>query len=466
MLLKIEMKFADNKGNPVRKCSIVKCHKRHGDAVDYGDSLFDIRVEEVLEPSAKAAARAQANSLNEHPGETADFASQQLKEKRLAHRPEMSNGNMSVHLVSYRRVIATDKAIMCRICSEEGSQAEIGDVLALLTASEQELVDVNGGVPIDALPFRVVTSPLEFDAVLDRISERFEIARASGRREYHGKNFITFWSEDGEGNRTGIYLNGGCHVALLFPCKQVIQRFLKGRCCMMHYGMVAESHSELLLQAFRGDLPQDCTEEVISKLHLSPDYFRPRLFEPTFVVPGPGGPEEYPKNVVIIDGGPDVARTLYRHRRYGFLVDPGGGWLNGLDWALNDLSVVTWFRREFVSIGQISAEKHVENLTRIVALLKKNTGAHILILNNMTVEPNSSVHNYQFIKNPQMIRRLEFHVALLELSRTADVFILDVDRITKRVGIRTGQDWNHYHPTVNLLLAERAARIMHSVGVF
>ena len=471
MLLKLDVNFADHMGNPVRKCTIIKCHKREGEAVDYGDDLFDVMVEEVLIPSSLASVWAEARSLNDRPSGIAELATKQLEGKEATEeRRKTPKGNFAVPLISCRCVTAIERGVVHKVYSEEGSRLEMGDPLALLTTDPHEPADGTSALPTEAAPFRVITRPLDPDLVLERTSKSAEISRARGNREYRGKNFVAFWSEKGWESRIGIFMQGGCHLVLMFPCKALIKQALKGTCCIVHEGSAADSHTELLLQGLRDDLPQDCTQEVIRKLNLPPDYFRPRLFEPTFVVPGLNGPEEYPKNVVILDSGPDAVRTLYRHRQHGFLVDPGGGWLNGLneglEHILNDLSVVGWFRKHFVRVEQISVEKHLENLTRIVTLVKKNTGAHVLILNNVTVEPDSSLHSYQFVKNAQMMRRLELNLALVELSRKVDVFVLDADRILKNAGIRTGRDWDHFHPKINLLLAERAARIMRSVGVF
>jgi len=467
MLMKLEVNFKDYMGHSIKKCSILKCHKREGEAVDYGDALLDIRVEELLIPSSKAATWHKARWLNERPSGAAEMATAELQgSEPIEEQPKGPRGGFfAAPLVSYRRLTAAGRGILRKSYSEEGTPREMGDPLALLTTDERESVD-GAGALAEAAPFRVVMRPLDLDVVLETMGRRAEIVQAKGQREYRGKNFITFWSETERENRIGVYMRGGCHLALIFPCKSLIHRVLRGTCSILHHGMAADSHTGLLLQSLRDDFPQECLAEVISKLSLPPDYFQPRLFERTFTVTGLNGPEEYPKNLVVLDLGPDTIRMIYRHRQYGFLVDPGGGWLNEpLENTLNDLSVVNWFRKNFVKVGQISVEQHFENLAKIITLVKKNTGAHILILNNLTVEPNSTAHNYQFVKNPQTTRRLEFNLALVELSRKLDVFILDADRILKRVGIRSGRDWNHFHPEVDLLLGQQAFHIMHGAGV-
>src|SRR5262249_32791241 len=148
-------------------------------------------------------------------------------------------------------------------------------------------------------------------------------------------------------------------------------------------------------------------------------YFRPVLFEPRFTVPGADGPQEFCKSVVILSVAADVVRNGYRHKRHGFVVDPGGGWLNqSLDAVLDDLGSVADFRDTFAPIGKISLNDFVANFTRLITLLKSQTCAHVLVYNTLTVEPGDRTHNLQLVKNFTPLRRREFAVALAELSRT------------------------------------------------
>ena len=72
----------------------------------------------------------------------------------------------------------------------------------------------------------------------------------------------------------------------------------------------------------------EATEEVSDRLRLRRDYFKPTLFSPGFLIPGFRHLGVFPKTVVVLSLAPNVIRTLYRHRESGFLVDPGGWWLN------------------------------------------------------------------------------------------------------------------------------------------
>ena len=128
--------------------------------------------------------------------------------------------------------------------------------------------------------------------------------------------------------------------------------------------------------------------------------------------------------------GRDYNRTVYRHREHGFLVDPGGWWLNqSMDSVLGDLATAKWFQQNFVSLGKMSVEDFGENFGKVIKLLKQKTNAHVLVFNHLTLEPGNLTHNYQLVKNSQTVRRMEFNLALVELSRQLDFSIIDMDRI-------------------------------------
>jgi len=307
----------------------------------------------------------------------------------------------------------------------------------------------------------------ENTAVERTLRKHYRAVERKLKKKSTGTNFSLFRSGSKWDNRVGIYMKGSCDLPLLFRCESLIRRVMDGTCCVIHEGSVANARSDLLLQTLQ-DLPQEWVSPVIERLKLPADYFQPRLFDNTFVVPGTHGLEEFPKRVIIISIGADVTRTLYRHREHGFLTDPGGWWLNqSFDTVLADLSAANWFRKNFVSVGKISVDAFVDNFTNIIEVLRNKTDAHILVFNVLTVEPGDRTHSFQFVKNCYSMRRREFDLALVELSRKLDFSIVDIDRILKRVGIRKTQvDSNHYPREAHLPIAKEAFRIMRELKVF
>jgi hypothetical protein len=64
-----------------------------------------------------------------------------------------------------------------------------------------------------------------------------------------------------------------------------------------------------------------------------------------------------------------------------------------------------------------------------------------------------------------MLRRRQFNLALVNLSKKLDFCIVDIDRILKRTGVQTQMDWAHPDPRVHLAVAQDAVRIITDLGV-
>jgi hypothetical protein len=270
------------------------------------------------------------------------------------------------------------------------------------------------------------------------------------------------------GNRIGIYALGGCDLRAVLGCAPLVPAVLKrGVCGIRHDGTVADTRSDMLLQNL-DNIPPDVLKSLKQRLKLPEDYFQKEGYHRSFTAPGAGGARlEFEKNVVIMSIGPDVVRTVYRHKQNGLLVDPGGVWLDqSLQHVLSDPSVLSWFQEHFVSLGKIPLEETVKNFTTILRKMKEEVKARVLVLNTFTVDPGSLTHNYQFVRNPHAVRRREFNLALVELSRRLDFSIVDVDRIVKRAGIRIQLDFGHAAPVVDALLAQEVFRILQDLGVF
>jgi hypothetical protein len=304
------------------------------------------------------------------------------------------------------------------------------------------------------------------NTAVERFLKRQYLTVKSGLTgRFEGAHSRLFWA-DRHGARVGIYAKGSCDLRSVLTCEPLVRTAWSGRGAILKEGLVSDSRSDLLLQTLE-ELPRERTAAVEAKLQLDADYFLPRLFEKTFTVPGPRGPEEFPKSVICLSIAPDVVRTLYRHREHGYLVDPGGWWLDqSMQTVLADLSAVNWFRQNFASAGKIRLESFVENFTRIVERLKATVGAPIIVWNVLDVEPGGRTHNYQFVKDPHEKRRREFNLALVEMSRRLDFAIVDIDRIFKRRGVQAMIDFNHFGPRQFQPVADEAFGIMRELRVF
>lgn len=303
------------------------------------------------------------------------------------------------------------------------------------------------------------------DTRLERVLRwYYKTARSRIFKEVVGGNYVFFWARSRAGKRVGIYIKGTCHLQVVFACKEMIQKTLNGTCCIFQDGEIAGSRSDFILQTLN-HTPREFLDQIVEKLKMPEDYFLPKVFERTFSVPDLR--QEFSKSVVFFNIGPDVVRNIYRHRETGMLVDPGGWWLNQpMQQVLGDLSSVGWFRENFESVGRMEVQAFASNYGKMIDLVRKHTGAHVVVFNVPTVEPGKLVHNYQFVRDPLVKRTREFNVALAELSRKLDFPIVDVDRIMKKAGVGAQKDFAHFSPELTPVIAREAFAVMSDLRVF
>ncbi|WP_333299216.1 AMP-binding protein [Microcoleus sp. AT13-A6] len=279
-------------------------------------------------------------------------------------------------------------------------------------------------------------------------------------------NHIIFWSGSHPENKIGIYILGGCDLPSVFSCVPLIKPILKGTCCILKEGQIEKSRSDILLQNLK-DRPQDLLAPVLEKFYLPGNFFDNQLFSPSFGVSNGSNFEEFPKQVVILSIAPDVARVVYQHREHGFLIDPSGWWNNQrMDLMLRDLSSANWFRKHFVSLGRMTLETFIENFTQLINQIKQARNVHILVFNTLTIEPGNITHNYQFVKRPESLRRREFNIALVELSRKLNFWIVDIDKILKQTRTKNMVDFAHFPVELYQPIGQEVFRILEELEIF
>jgi hypothetical protein len=286
-------------------------------------------------------------------------------------------------------------------------------------------------------------------------------------RTNSSKNYVMFWEGDRQANKVGIFMNGGCDVPAIFTAVPAIREKLNGTAAIYWHGTVSSSPTSLLRQTLH-PLPEEEIQTAVKRLNLPDFYFEPVLFQPTFDIPYYHEKATFQKNVVIFSMGPDIVRTLYRHKQHGFLLDPGGYWLNrSMAEIMADKETTLWFRKNYTSAGLTDVETFSRNITEIMTHLKQEMDTTVLILNALTVEPGDWTYNYQLQKSPYEVRRREFCYALTELSRTLDFNIVDVDRVLKRAGLRETQiDFSHYPDEIYPYIGREVFRILDALDVF
>lgn len=282
-----------------------------------------------------------------------------------------------------------------------------------------------------------------------------------------GRNFRVVRSKtQPDAASVGIYLRGACDLPAIFTIAPMLNKDVNGTLTIKRDPiLISGSRSDVLLQTLevRDSAPPEALQEASRKLQLGPRYFSSDFFDPTFTLETDLGEQTVDKSIVVLSAAPDFARTLYRHREHGFLVDPGGFWLNhSIDNALNDLDTVKWFNKTYKSIGRFTPDEYVASFTRLVEETKARTGAHIVVVNMLTVDPSSPIHNYRLIKEADGARRREFVIKLAEMSQRLDFDVVDVDRILKLDGVDHLVDFAHFSPEQFRPIGAEALRILRA----
>jgi len=265
--------------------------------------------------------------------------------------------------------------------------------------------------------------------------------------------------------RFGVYGYGGCDILSLVGAGPKLASQLDASFCIGRFGSAQQTRSDILLQSLN---PPNAaaTAEVTKRLGLADDYFSPTLFERTFRIPDQGGIGQFPKDVVVLSISSDTSRTLYRHREHGFLVDPGGWWLTtDMGDVLTDLSAVKWFSANFAKARRIDVADSMDNFAEIITEVRDRTGAFVVMMNVLTVDPGSSSLDYKHANSPNRVRRREFGLAATELAASMNLPLLDVDRLTKETGISGQADFVHYTPEQKRLISNEFADLLIDAGV-
>jgi hypothetical protein len=125
------------------------------------------------------------------------------------------------------------------------------------------------------------------------------------------------------------------------------------------------------------------------------------------------------------------------------LADPSGGDTFGLDGFSPDV-VVLAVAGDVVGFPQRAAEPNLatvafhEDLVAVVDAVKERSGAHILVSNVSTFDPEDLTSNLHGCDpEPLSIRAHRIDLALLKLSHLLGVSLIDVDRVTAEAGCRT-----------------------------
>jgi hypothetical protein len=288
-------------------------------------------------------------------------------------------------------------------------------------------------------------------------------AGAGWRAERSHKTFVI--AADEPEPRRGVYLRGACDMPCMFTMAPLVARDPHGTLCIHTSSSgVSDARADLLLQTAR-NIPEEHVAEARAQLGLPDDYFAPTLFEPTFTVLGRPDLGRFPKSVVVLSILPEVNRSLYRHREHGFLVDPGGWWLNNKMDALANLSRTNWVREQFEPVGRVTVDDLRRNYRELIPMIRERTGAEVLVFNTLSIEPGDTTHDYGARSFSSAARRRELVLAMFELSDELGFHVVDVDRVLKTIGVHRQVDFSHFPLESMQAVGQEAHGILESIGI-
>jgi len=207
------------------------------------------------------------------------------------------------------------------------------------------------------------------------------------------------------------------------------------------------TRSDALLQS-DGVIPQELAER---NLPLEPYTLEAQFSRAVF---------EARTDVYVLSLQPDVATSLVRHSRDGYLFYPNE-WRN---WSEPDR---LWLRDNFTKLPLLDVDVSLENLSRIIAKIRERTEAPILVYNLSAVVPGETIHCYSGVDEIFSTRIRRFNLALVDLSKASGISVIDVDAIIARGGAdRLKFDAMHLTADGCRLVAEEVLRVLDDLGCF
>ncbi len=305
------------------------------------------------------------------------------------------------------------------------------------------------------------------DRYLGGAKNEVRIDKGDGWVQMNGSSFvIVSESPDLPEPRRGILLRGGCDLPSTYTSAPLMRSGIKGTVAIYRQlGGTGSHRSDQLLQTL-DNIDMANVADAMEKLQLRAPYFQPIMFEPDFEIRKHPQAGRFPTSVVVMSISQDEVRQLYRHKEHGYVVDPGGWWLNqDLERVLDDLSAVEWVRNHFTKIGRLRIEQSMANNTRLIGEVRQRTGAEVVFYNTMVIDPASTVHNYQWMNAAHASRRREFAIALAELSARLAFPVVDVDRLLKSEGVKEQVDFAHFPVERMQPIGAEFHRIIKELGV-
>lgn len=118
--------------------------------------------------------------------------------------------------------------------------------------------------------------------------------------------------------------------------------------------------------------------------------------------------------------------------------------------------------------GTVDSDSCFEALQRVVQMVKEGPGAHVVMLNGSSLDPEDRHHTYVgMADDPIAVRIHKMNLVALELSYREGISIIDVDRIVAELGgDQSVEAPLRYSEDANVAIREEFLRVIEDIGFF
>lgn len=294
---------------------------------------------------------------------------------------------------------------------------------------------------------------------------RLKVDRGETWTTYIRKNTLVVRPDEETEAPIGLFLYGGCDLPTVFEAAAHVAPRLHRRLAVFEAPVSLDTAQARMLRQLIDGVPPEHVAETCDVLGVDPGVFGDRIFRPTFHVGGGDHGGTFQKTMTFLSLGAEAIRPLYRHKEHGFVVDPGGLWLDGqISDALGAKETRAWFKANFQKLGRLDLAEFTDLYRTVITAIRERTGSQVAVFNTLTVEPGDHAHNYQLRRLPEAARRRELHVLVAELSAEMDFPIIDVDRALKRTRVERQLDFAHFPTDQYPVIAVEIEQMLEDFG--
>jgi len=208
------------------------------------------------------------------------------------------------------------------------------------------------------------------------------------------------------------------------------------------------ARSDILLQV-PADVPGSLAKELpFLEPYSAASQFRSAIYSGAF-------------DAIVLSVQPDVTNCVWEHKTEGYRF-----YVPSRSWSAWPEVNRQWMRADFRPRALLETHESMSAFATIVSRIRQTSQCPIVVANLSPWIEHENLHTYHGTSDCLTERIRRFNLGLIELSRSHDVSILDVERIVTGVGAHSlKRDLFALDATGCRLVAEEAVRIFESRGL-